>query len=444
MKKLIKRVLLEQTNESLIIPASDYIAMLDEYDNLTQYVHKLLTKNPEDKGKKITIQGNLKLSNRDIEVIYGIDKILGNLDISNTNISNLGNIVVSGNVSDYGSPRQMIRIKRERQKKLNDAQSRRENNEWDLDNPDIDDVGIYANAAFDYFINENNDVKIKTPEDIEKLSQLHAKMEQLLEKEKEYENDGKDLTDVFAEIEVTEDEINELNDAIDIYNFIPEGSHYELTRFVIISNDEYNDWEVAVGTRGEAEDSLKSYFEEYVDNPVEYLGRDRLKYYIDEEAVAEYAREFYDMDVRDSLESYFDSDDYELSEEDQERLDDLNAELDEYRERLEMYPDDSAEYEQIQDHIDDLENQIEKIEDSKEISEKQIEDKIDDLVSDVENNPEYFMQDFGLDVENYIDKDKLLDSLVDESDFGTLNGWDSTYDEVNVLGEYYVVMIINH
>jgi hypothetical protein len=41
---------------------------------------------------------------------------------------------------------------------------------------------------------------------------------------------------------------------------------------------------------------------------------------------------------------------------------------------------------------------------------------------------------------NFIDKDKLLDSLVSDSDYGELNFIESSYDEVEILGEKYIVM----
>ncbi len=52
--------------------------------------------------------------------------------------------------------------------------------------------------------------------------------------------------------------------------------------------------------------------------------------------------------------------------------------------------------------------------------------------------------DHGYSLSDYIDKDGLLDALVDESDFGeALNGYDGTYDEIRHNGETYILMRID-
>lgn len=434
------KILIEQESNIIEVDSDEYLYLL----KILGYDSEILADTPPYEGNMIVINGDLDVSNTPITSLHNVVKINGRLKIDNTNISDISKIdIPSHKVSDFGSKRQLIRIRKLREEKLSLAQQRRDDNEWDLNNPDIDYVGIMANVVFSYFQRKFPDVKIKTPEDTETINEISNEIQRLLNLEKEYKTNGRDLTDIYSEIETLEERLNELTDAIDVYNFIPDGEHYELLSFEFISENngnEYNDYRFAVGTERDVKESLESYFQEFIDNPKEYFRKDILKEYIDTDAVVEYFRDHYDEDVRNSTDSYFDSDDYELSEEDQERLEELNDELDDYKERLEMYPDDSAEYEQIQDHIEDLESQIESIEESKEISEKQIEDKINDLVDDVENNPLYYMEEYGLDILYYLDKDKLLESLVDESDYGTLNGYDNSYDEISLNGEDYIVM----
>ena len=42
---------------------------------------------------------------------------------------------------------------------------------------------------------------------------------------------------------------------------------------------------------------------------------------------------------------------------------------------------------------------------------------------------------------SFIDKDDLLESLIDESDYGSaLNGYNGEYDQIKINGTYYIVM----
>jgi hypothetical protein len=50
------------------------------------------------------------------------------------------------------------------------------------------------------------------------------------------------------------------------------------------------------------------------------------------------------------------------------------------------------------------------------------------------------MSDFGLSIEDYIDKDALAQGLVDEDGWGMMNGYDGTYDDVVVNNTRYYVM----
>lgn len=431
------KILIEQDDNVIEVDSDEYLYLL----KILGYDSEILAETPPYEGNKIIINGNLDLSNTPTTSLHNVIRINGKLDMRYSKISDISNIKVPEHwVSDYGSTRYINHVRKIKQEKLSSAQERRENNEWDLDNPDIDEQGIRANVVFMYFKELFPSVRVKTSDDSEKLINLNNKIEQLLQLEKQYESEGRDLTDIYAEIEVTEEEINEINSSIDVYNFIPQGGHYNLDSFEFVSDDDLSGYEFAIGTTDEADSSLRDYFEEYVDNPKDFFSPEKLENYVDVKRIGEMAREYYEEAVRDSPDSYFDSDEYELSDDDQERLDELNEELEEYKERLEMYPHDSPEHEQIIDHIEDLENEIEELEESKEISESQIENKIDELVDEVEDNPMYFIREFGFDPSDYIDTDELLDDLVNESDYGTLNGWDGSYTEIKFNNENYVVM----
>jgi hypothetical protein len=71
------------------------------------------------------------------------------------------------------------------------------------------------------------------------------------------------------------------------------------------------------------------------------------------------------------------------------------------------------------------------------------DDKIEDLMSDAENNVMSYAKDYGIELQNYINSDRLLESLVNESGYGHLNGWDNSYDEIRYNNTTYIVMCIN-
>lgn len=441
MKEIIRKFLLEQEDDYIKITSSDYLSLLDKYD-VPIFVYKHLTRSPENKNKKILIIGSLDVSDKPINNLPGIAVVDGRLDISRTNISDISGIKYKY-LSDWNTPHEKIRLKKELQRKLAEAQEKRDENLWSLDNPDIDEEGLLANAAFEYIKYRESENYFKSEDDVSRLDELNKRMEENLQKEKEYEEQGRDTTDIIADIQVTEDEISELNNKIDIYNLSPFGKHYYLTEFEIINSEQFDGWKIAVGTEEEADSSLDDYFEELLNNPTEYFQISYLENFIDEEEVLDVFREHYEYDVQENPEVYFNDDDFQLTDEQEAEKERLENEKSEYEERLEEYEEGSEEYERIQEHIDDLDSQISDIEPDNEPTQQMIDDKVDDMLYDVKRNIISHMEDLGLDITRYLDKDDLLNTLKSDESFGVLNGGDGSYDEINILGETYVVMIID-
>ena len=54
------------------------------------------------------------------------------------------------------------------------------------------------------------------------------------------------------------------------------------------------------------------------------------------------------------------------------------------------------------------------------------------------------MNEWGLEMNEYIDKDAFIKGIVEEDGYGTtLNGYDGSADEINIEGETYYVMRID-
>ena len=158
-----------------------------------------------------------------------------------------------------------------------------------------------------------------------------ANTHQLLEKEKQYEAEGKDLTDVHSDIEVQQDIIEELNLKIDVYNLVPEKYGWRgLTSFEFISNNPTapNGHVYAAAIWDEVDKACREVLDEHLQSPRQYFREDFLRNYIDEQEVASYFESFYEDDIRESPESYFDDSDYELTDEQEKMIDSLQKQID--------------------------------------------------------------------------------------------------------------------
>jgi hypothetical protein len=113
-----------------------------------------------------------------------------------------------------------------------------------------------------------------------------------------------------------------------------------------------------------------------------------------------------------------------------------------------IYDDeDTEDHEDERDsRISDIEYEIEEIKDNPDgdPNEEQIESEVEDRLYGIRRDPLTFLEDMGYDFRgmiDFIDKDDLLESLINDSDYGTaLNGYDGNYDQININGTDYIVM----
>ena len=444
LNKLVRRVIKEEENEWVKISPEQYLDMM----KYASYNAKGISMLPQYRGKKIWITGKLDVRNLPIKSLEGIGYVEGDLDISNTDINDVSFINVKGRVSDYGSGVDRIRKQKIRQAKLAGAQSRRENNEWSPENSD--DEGNKARAVIEFIENSRSSIKIRTEEDSNRLVELERYMESLLEKEKQYEEEDKDLTDIYADIEATEDEINEINDMMDIYNLIPQERYgfYSMSQFEVVGNDDLEGAEFAVGTEYEVEKSCREYLDDQFDSPEDYFSESFLENHIDEDEVLDYFRDHYEYDVAENPDVYFNEDDFELTQEQEEKKTKLEEEIAEYEKRQENLDSEiedpeeySTMYDQIQEHIDSLQEQIDEMESDGEPSQDMIDDKVEEMLYDVKRNLIDYMKDWGMKISEYINKEDAIQDIIDSDGYGhILNSYDGNYDEVDVDGDNFIVM----
>jgi len=348
------------------------------------------------------------------------------------------------------------RLERLRQQRIlnerrEEAQERRIEGEWEL-GPDCPEDGLKAHALLKYLI-ENGDASIITNEDRNEILRLQNQIDEL---QAEYDNSGDARTDLLDEISNLEDEIEEIKDnKIDVYNIVPTGTHYDTTLFEVIDSEvEGNSY--AVGTESEMESSSYESIENLIDD-IGYEGFNPgfAREHIDVEAVASYAEETYDDDVRNNPDVYFDDSERQLSDAQLEQIGIIKMRISQTKQLIsnleDQYDDENDEVldekiEELTDIILEYEDEIQDIESSPEgeFPEDMISEKIEDLVSDVRSDPEWFMNEFGLEWSEYVDKDDFITAVIQADGYGhSMSTYDGNADEIYVQDELFYVMRID-
>jgi Arc/MetJ family transcription regulator len=340
-----------------------------------------------------------------------------------------------------------LRIQRILEGRRDEANDRRLDNEWEL-GPDCPDEGLKAHALLDW-LDSNGDVEIITNEDRGEIARIQNEIDRL---QLEYDNDENVRGDLLDEISELEDELDEFTSKIDVYNIVPTGNHYDMSEFEVIDSP-VEGRRYAVGNEGEVKSSAYDYVEQLIDD-IGYRGFNEsfAQGFIDERAVLDYAEEFYEDDIRENPESYFDEEDRMLSDKQEEKIEQLKMRISQLESMIEKFEEemDGENDDDLQERIDEMNERIEEMNDEiteieedpeGDFPEEKIDEAIQDKVSDVRYDVTRFMEDFGLNWEDYIDKDEFIDGVIDADGYGhTLNGYDGNADEQKVLDKWYYVM----
>jgi hypothetical protein len=346
-----------------------------------------------------------------------------------------------------------IEAQRIKRAKRAEADERRVEQEWALTN-EIDDEGKMAWAVLNYLENEGAEVRDREQE--ERLSEIQIQLDQL---NSEYEADPEFRSDIYDQITELEDERDEILEMIDVYYIIPvKYKHYGLSQFEVTHDDFYQQT-FAVGTESEVEEAAEDYVNSLIDD-IGVAGFNKTFYsnYIDEEAVLSYARDLYEDDVNQNPDVYLSDDDRLLSE---KQVDQINykknviSKLEIQKDDLEdlaLELEDEDQIESIEERVQEFEDQIEELQNDIEEIESEpdgdwpdelIEEKVENLVNDVERNIEYFMEEHGLNIDDYIDMDRFVKAVVEEDGYGQLSPYDGRYETFKVMGEEYYVFRID-
>lgn len=276
-----------------------------------------------------------------------------------------------------------------------EADERKEEDSWNLEN-EPDQEGVYANAVFEVMV-DNYGVSVD-------------------------EEEGES-----------------------IYDLVPsQYSHYDLPTFEWVGDDDTG-ITFAVGTWDEAWQAAKEYMEGlWDDQGADGWSNSFVESHIDENEVREYFYDMFEDDVNNNYESYFDTDELPLSDQQESQVAKLKEEaeeLDEITKNVDdIYNEDEVElaedrWNEINDEITDIESDPEG-----EPTYEQIEDMTNSRVDDAMYDMMASMTDYGLDISDYVDKDALFESAIDSDGVGnSLGSYDGVDNEVMIGDTWYHV-----
>lgn len=246
------------------------------------------------------------------------------------------------------------------------------------------------------------------------------------------------------------------NSEMDVYDIIPVGEYYELSKFEIdyegLSNGTYT-----VGDETEMKISSFERVRELIDDiGFEGFSENFAKNYLDIDAIIDWADQDYYEDINENPEVYLDDSDRDLSVEQNDRVKFLNRKIQEAQfqieefekipknEKLQKYFDEKTE--ELQNAITEFEEEINDIQNDPQgdFSDEIINEKVKDLVKQVKLNPIDYLENRGFSWADFIDRDEFIDGVIEQDGYGhLLNSYDGEADEVKVEGVMFYVMRID-
>ena len=422
IRDVVKILLENEGDNEVIITPEQYI----NYLKFAGYDGKAVQNMKQFRGKRIVVDGNLDLSRTDAKNITNIT-VKGDLNVSYTQVNSLEGVDAK-RVFKYSTPLETILIKRERAKKNAEQETLRANDEWNLETSTTN-IAEYANVLFEYLTSSSGDFEAKEPGDDERLKQLYDEKERREQIEIDTE-DNENLLD----LEAIEEEIGELEKRIDLYNLVHDYTYYGMRVFYVLTNDlEETKERWAVGDEGTTYRAAYEKVDELIDEiGINGFNTSFVENHLDEEELKDYFREGEEDNVRENLEDYFDEDEFEYSDPKvQERIDEINA-------RLEDSEIDQEEYDELNEELDELKDS------DKTIPEHLIDAKVEDLVDNlVSGTAMSVIENYGLNLADFINLSDFKKDVIDSDGIGhTLNSYDGTEDTIEFNDEEYYILQI--
>ena len=245
--------------------------------------------------------------------------------------------------------------------------------------------------------------------------------------------------DLLNEIERLKEE------GTDVYSIIPSTyrSYNNVYNFEVIG---LKGQEYLVGLYDDMYEAAIENTEQLLDDVgTEGLSKSLLENNLDRKQIRDEMEEFYEDDIRENPEIYFNPNDYELTDEQEERkeqlenyiyqMEDLKTEK---KEELENTEDEDIitnlerEIEEIEENIEKAQDELDSIVPDEEPTEEMIEKMVSKMVRG--RDEEDWLEELGRDLKYYVNMRGVAEDIVDIDGIGTMSGYNSSYEDVYIMG----------
>jgi hypothetical protein len=334
-----------------------------------------------------------------------------------------------------------------------DTEYLRRSKEWEI-GPDMSELAKKANALFQFLVNQGE--LIEADEDTKE--RMEALASRKFTMEKEIEEDPNPRPELVRQIEQIDEELNELYEEFsDVYN-------------IELDDEDYSGWDISsfnveklgqrymVGDEYDMENAAEKYLEQlYDDIGYSHLPDWILEDALDKDGVVYYFKEMFSDDVYNNPEDYLQEQGKDFSQEQKKFYDSHKLESNALLKRilklsegLKNEPEGERE-DQMRELIKKLEDKyfglIEKIDEIEaepegEYKEDAIQEKIDELVESVEENPMQYIEDYGLEINNFLDGEEIIRLVIQSDGYQVMSSHDGELNEEYVDGEtFYIIRI---
>ncbi len=403
IKNFLKNYIIESNENLVSISPENYLELLEDVGGIAERISKL----KPYRGKGIVITGSLTVTKyKNIGPLTGVVKIMGSLNISDTNVPNLDGIIVDGYVSDHGSSFWRTKQQTQLNEILAELDEKRKNDEWGVENND--DESKRTEALYEYLV-KNNDVY--TVEDKE----------------------GN---------EIVEDKYYIYPVGRSTYGY---GKQYEWLGDGATRDFNFNYYDVY--TEEEANRAARAAVESMLDD----MGMDAFTGWVYDDALdrqswTSWLETFFEDIVRDN------PDDYDipmvLTQKQMTQVQQLKKTINSLNKRLENEDLPEDQYEEVEIKIEGLEETIEEIKNDPQggYDESAIENEINDRVDEWSDNIKDFVETYGFDknfIMDFIDFADVAETVINSDGYGSLlNSYDGEYEILTINGtEYYVMRV---
>ena len=386
LKYVIKKILKEETEEWVDVDAEDY-------NDLLKYVNgdgSLIKKLPQYRGKKIRINGKLKLD-RDVSNIDSIDYVNGSLDLGSSQVPYFDKSKVSGNFSYYNS--KMYRLEREKilKQKREIQQELREEDEWNVENGER--VSEETEALFDHLLSKG------------------------------IVDEGEDKYNIFKE------------------RYTNYGNS---NCYTWLGNDKFeSEWVVY------PDDEIEHAAYEKLESQIEELGYETFyshvwEDHLDDDEVRRWLYSYHEDSVRDDPDGWNIKKD--LTSQQERYVEIYEKKISNLKNKLNDQSLSEEQKNQIENEIYDAEQLIEDIKENPEgdYNEDEIEETIEGMVDNDADDFASFIKNHGFEPDfiiDFVDKDSLINYVIRSDGYGSiLNNYDGDDDEYKIGDTWYHVM----